>query len=161
MYGESDNSNEWRDTMMEAKREEEVPVQDEALIVGSPRVEMFHFGEASIRVRENEVNAWTCSTGETVIGMVRYNPKRKHENSKGKKDFGFSAYHASDGRPDGHDATGINIYPSLRGAVQAVVACHYSGKVYTYIRDNICVLDGKVVPEAVYKGRQVLKKTLS
>lgn len=146
---------------MEEIRVKEVCLESEDhLTVGASRYELYHFGDVSVRVSEHQVNVWTCYLEETAIGLVRYDPRKKREGVKGR-DYGFSAFVPSgDGSMD-QPATDINLYSSLRSGVQAVVACHFSRKIYTYIRDNICVIDGRVVPELTYRRLRSGRKKLS
>jgi hypothetical protein len=125
------------------------------------RKEVFRFGEASVRVRGVDVNTWQCSIEGTTIGYVTYTPAAGPSSERKARDYGFSGYHSvSLEDAERHPATDVNKYPSLRGAVRAVVACHFGGRQYTYIHDNIAILDGKVVPESVFKGRKVIKPIL-
>lgn len=125
------------------------------------RGEFFRFGEASVQVEGVDVNLWQCSVEGTTIGFVTYTPEYKFRTESKGRDYGFKGFH-SPTREDAQlfPATDVNRYSSLRNAARAVVACHYSGRQYTYIHDNIAILDGKVVPESVFKGRKVIKPTL-
>lgn len=125
------------------------------------RGEIYHFGEVSVQVEGVDVNTWQCSVEGTTIGFVTYTPEYKFRTESKGRDYGFQGFH-SECIDDAqlYPATDVNRYSSLRNAARAVVACHYSGRQYTYIHDNIAILDGKVVPESVFKGRKVIKPTL-
>lgn len=130
--------------------------------VGKSRIEQYHFGEASVTVDEIDVNVWKCSVDGSIIGFVKYNSSGWAEtNPKKKKGFDFCAFCTPDLRDaELYPATSVNKYNSLRSAVQAVVACHYNKKQYTYISNPIAILDGVVVSETVYKQRVIIKPSL-
>ncbi len=138
--------------------------QQEAQIpeTGGAKAVCFRFGEASVNVHEVDVNVWQCSVDDRVIGFVTYTPEHRFNSDGRGRDYGYRAFH-SDSREDAeqHPATEVNKYSSLRNAARAVAARHYSGRRYTYIHDNIAILEGKVVPESVFKGRKVIKPVLS
>ena len=125
------------------------------------RGELYRFGEVAVQVEGVDVNIWQCSVEGTTIGFVTYTPEYKFRTESKGRDYGFQGFH-SDTIEDAQlfPATDVNRYSSLRNAARAVVACHYSGRQYTYIHDNIAILDGKVVPESVFKGRKIIKPTL-
>lgn len=126
------------------------------------RVELFRFGEASVRVESVDVNTWECSIEGATIGFVTYTPEYRFRNEGRGRDYGFQGYHSSTLKDAALcPATDVNRYSSLRNAARAVVACHFSGRIYTYIHDNVVILDGKVVPESVFKGRKSIKPVLS
>jgi hypothetical protein len=125
------------------------------------KAELYRFGEVSVQIEGVDVNAWQCSVEGTIIGFVTYTPEYKFRTESKGRDYGFKGFHS----PTLEDAqlfpaTDVNRYSSLRNAARAVVACHYSGRLYTYIHDNVVILDGKVVPESVFKGRKVIKPVL-
>lgn len=125
------------------------------------RKEVFRFGEAAVRVNGVDVNTWQCSVEGATIGYVLYTPAGGFSSERRTRDYGFSGYHSATlEEAERNPATDVNKYSSLKGAVRAVVACHFGGRRYTYINDNIAILDGKVVPESVFKGRKVIKPTL-
>jgi hypothetical protein len=125
------------------------------------RKEVFRFGEASVKVDGVDVNIWQCSIEGTTIGFVKYIPAGGTDPARKARDYGFRGFHSLTLEDaEGSPATDVNKYSSLRGAARAVVACHYGGRRYTYIHDNIAILDGKVVTESVFKGRKVIKPTL-
>ncbi len=128
---------------------------------GIARIESFRFGEATVRVREVDVNTWQCSMDEGVIGFVTYTPEYRFKTDGRGRDYGYRAFHSRsrEGAED-HPATEVNTYSSLRNAARAVVARHYSGRRYTYVHDNIAILEGQVVPESVFRGRKIIKPLL-
>ncbi len=131
------------------------------LISGKDHVD-FRFGEVVIRAEEADVNAWRCIYGEEVIGVVKFAPTLESGYEYGRRTHGFSGYSSVNfDDAENHPATEINCYSSLRNAVQAVTARHFSGKLFTYIAQNIAVMSGKVVLESVFKGRKVIKPSLS
>jgi len=142
----------------------ERPEQHEEKIpeAGGIREERFRFGEASVRVREVDVNTWQCSLDGTAIGFVTYTPEYRFRTDGRGRDYGYRAFH-SDTRENAeqHPATEVNAYSSLRNAARAVVARHYSGRRYTYVHDNVVILEGRVVPESVFKGRKIIKPLLT
>ena len=139
------------------ERGQETPSQSAA----PAKKEVFRFGDAAVRVSGVDDNTWQCSVEGATIGYVLYTPAAGPASEKKTRDYAFSGYHSpSLADAENHPATDVNKYPSLKGAVRAVVACHYGGRRYTYIADNIAVLDGKVVPESVFKGRKVIKPVL-
>lgn len=124
--------------------------------------EQFHFGEVSVRVEEAGMNLYRCFCEEACIGIIEFEPDRKNPSGGGAGKSKYAAF----GTPEmdarrKNPATEMYEYNSMRDAAQAVVARHFSGKTYTYIKNNIAVLDGKVVSEEVYKGRKRLKMTLT
>jgi hypothetical protein len=125
------------------------------------RADLYHFGEASVQVEEVDVNTWQCSVEGTVIGFVTYTPEYRFRTESKGRDYGFRGFKSATlNDAQLFPATDVNRYSSLRNAARAVVACHYSGRQYTYIHDNIAILDGKVVPESVFKGRKLIKPAL-
>ncbi|MFY9399423.1 MAG: hypothetical protein WAR22_13770 [Desulfomonilia bacterium] len=128
---------------------------------GRGRDERFRFGEATIRLGEVDVNTWQCSVQGRVIGFVVYSPEYRFKNDGRGKDYGYRAFccdsieHAEE-----HPATEVNAYPSLKSAARAVVACHFGGRRYTYVHDNVVILEGRVVHESVLKGRKVIEPLL-
>lgn len=130
--------------------------------IGTARIESFRFGDASVKVGELHVNTWVCTVDDAVIGFVLYSPEYRFRTEGNGKDYGYKGFRCTKlDDAEHHPATEINKYSSLRNAVRAVVACHFSGKQYTYIHDNIVILDGKVVPESVFNGRKVIKPVLA
>lgn len=125
------------------------------------RIELYHFGEASVQIEEVDVNVWQCSIDGTAIGFVTYTPEYRFRTESKGRDYGFQGFHSAK-LEDAQlfPATDVNRYSSLRNAARAVVACHYGGRQYTYVHDNVAILDGKVVPESVFKGRKVIKPIL-
>lgn len=150
--------------MAKKKNIGETPEQHEAQVpeAGWTRVECFRFGEASVKVHEVDVNTWQCSVEGSAIGFVTYTPEYKFKTDGRGRDYGYRAFH-SNARENAeqHPATEVNTYSSLRNAARAVVACHYSGRQYTYVHDNVVILEGRVVPESVFKGRKVIKPLLA
>jgi hypothetical protein len=128
---------------------------------GRGRDECFRFGEATARLGEVDVNTWQCSVQDRVIGFVVYSPEYRFRNDGRGRDYGYRAF-CCDAieRAEEHPATEINSYPSLRSASRAVVACHFGGRRYTYVHDNIAILEGRVVHESVLKGRKVIEPLL-
>lgn len=129
--------------------------------VGRAKREVFRFGDAAVSVSGVDANTWRCSVEGATIGYVTYLPVEGPGKERKTRDYGFSGFHCVTLEDaELHPATDVNKYSSLRNAVRAVTACHYGGRRYTYIHDNIAILDGKVVPEHVFKGRKVIKPVL-
>ena len=125
------------------------------------RKEVFRVGEASVRVDGVGDNTWQCSIEGATIGYVKYVPVQGQAAERKPRDYGFRGFHSLTLEDaEASPATDVNRYASLKGAVRAVVACHFGGRRYTYIHDNIAILDGKVVTESVFKGRKVIKPVL-
>jgi hypothetical protein len=149
--------------MSRKKITREKPQQQDLQVpeTGIARIESYRFGEATVRVCEVDVNTWQCSMDEGVIGFVTYTPEYKFKIDGRGRDYGYRAFHSHtrEGAEE-HPATEVNTYSSLRNATRAVVAHHYSGRRYTYVHDNIVILDGQVVPESVFRGRKIIKPLL-
>jgi hypothetical protein len=146
---------------MKNTREDSRGQDNEAPNAAPARKEVFRYGEASVHVSGVDANTWQCSIEGTTIGFVIHASENGGGPGKKARDYGFSGFHSDTLKgAELNPATDVNKYSSLRGAVRAVVACHFGGRRYTYIHDNIVILDGKVVPDSVFKGRKVIKPIL-